>query len=56
VNNTGVEAPNPCKPKLGMNCKSVFQIWLVGMLFPGSKKMLIPEHVVLGEITITVNR
>jgi len=51
MNSTDVEAPNPrCRPKLNTNCE--LEIWLVDWnVVPGLTKMLIQEHVVLGEIT-----
>jgi len=48
VNNTDVEAN---KPKLDINCK----IGLVDLnVVPGSTKIQIQKHVVLGEITFTM--
>ncbi len=44
-----------CKPKLHKNNKFVLQIWLVNNnVVPGSTKMLIQEHVVLGKIRFSV--
>jgi len=41
------------KPKVDINCKLVPQIWLVDWkVDPGSTKMLIQEHLVLGEIML----
>jgi len=53
MNKTVVEAPNPgSKAKLDINSKRVLLIWLVDWnVVPGSAKMLLQEHVVLGEIT-----
>jgi len=48
MNNTDVEAPNPCTPKHDRNCKLVPQIWLVDWnVVSGSTNMLIQDNIVV---------